>query len=108
MLTSYRRRAFVLLAVVALQPAAVTVANASESDSLWDLLTRTSAEAVGYNTPPTGQFNATGTPRQPLGPVPGFTIPGPDDGGAAAAAAKKSRRGIFGSVGNWFDRVEKA
>ena len=108
MLTSYKRRAFVFLAAVALQPAAASVANASETDSLWDLLTRTSAETVGYTTPPTGTFSAAGTPRQPLGPVPGFTIPGPEDGGASATAAKKSRRGLFGSVGTWFDRFEKA
>src|SRR5450432_398621 len=99
MLTSYKRRSFVLLAVIALQPAVATAANASESDSLWDLLTRTSAETVGYNTPPTGTFNAKGTARQPLGPIPGFTIPGPDDAGVSAVAAKRSRRGLFGAVG---------
>ncbi len=107
MLTSYKRRAFVFLAVVAVQPAAATAASASESDSLWDLLSRTSAEAVGYNTPPTGTFTAKGTSRQPLGLVPGFTIPAPDDG-APGATQKKARRGMFGSVGEWYNRLEKA
>jgi len=107
MLTSYKRRAFVLLSAVALQQTAASAARASDSDSLWDLLSRTSAETVSYSTPPTGTFNAQGTARQPLGPVPGFSIPAPDDGGAAAAK-KAARHGLFGSLGTWFDTMEKA
>ncbi len=108
MLTSYKRRAFVLLAVVALEPALASSARASESDSLWDILNRTSVEAVGYNMPPTGTFTAHGTLRQPLGPIPGFTIPAPDDAAANAEAAKKTRRGMFGAFGEWFNNLEKS
>ncbi len=106
MLTSYKRRAFVLLSVFALQPAAAVAAHASESDSLWDLLSRTSAETIGSTTPPRGAvFTARGTARQPLGPIPGFSIPAPDDGGTVSKAL---RRGMFGSVGEWYNRLEKA
>ena len=82
----------------------------SDFDSLWDILANTSAEAVGVNTASPTPFVTAPSPRQPLGPIPGFTLPAP----AASAKTdtifgkKPKRQGLFGSVGDWFNRLEKA
>src|SRR5262249_55468405 len=114
MLRPYQRRAFLLFALAALEPATATAAHASDPDSLWDILSR--AETTGTATPPHGAGEAALEPATPrrvaLGPVPGFTLPTTRQAGAdndSIFTKKKPKRGGFlGSLGDWFERMEAA
>src|SRR5581483_9442284 len=120
MLKPYQRRAFVLMALAALGPATLSTARA-DSETLWDVLARTdsatpllAAETLGNTAP--NALPATPQPvrveRRPLGPVPGFTIPVPAQSGEMHADAlfgkKRSHGGLFGAVGDWFNRMQAA
>ncbi len=102
----YYRRAFLLCAFTALQPAAARSAKAlgskDEPESLWEALTHTTPAAV---TVPAGVQM-----RRPLGPVPGFTVPVTSTGKAAQQDffSKKKNRSPFGSVGEWIGRMQAA
>ena len=106
----YRRRALIVIALFALQPATEKIARASdpERDSLWDVLLRApepKADIPGYNP-----FSTPATSRQPLGPIPGFTLPAPEKTTSNPTGTSKRRRkpSPFGSVGDWFNNLEKS
>ncbi len=105
----YRRRAILVVAMLALQPASEKIARASdpERDSLWDILLRAPEPKPDIPTP--NPFNIYGS-RQPLGPVPGFTLPAPEKTASNSGKGSKKRRkpSMFGSVGDWFTNLEKA
>jgi len=102
MIKAYRRRAFLLFALAALEPAAGAAARA-DNDSLWDLLTRTERPPVSAGQPGEGPAGAEMVAvRQGLGPVPGFTLPSH----RMEARKKKRRAGMFGAVGNFFDHLQ--
>jgi len=108
------------MALAALGPATLSTARA-DSETLWDVLARTdsatpllAAETLGNTAP--NALPATPQPvrveRRPLGPVPGFTIPVPAQSGEMHADAlfgkKRSHGGLFGAVGDWFNRMQAA
>lgn len=106
---SYQRRAFLLLAVFALEPAASSAARA-EGDSLWDLLSRT--DHTSLETQKNASFTPGGaqSPRRAIGPVPGFTLPASQDGASENDQIfnrpKRKKSGMFGGVGDWWSRLE--
>src|SRR5579871_4317693 len=106
MLKSYSRRAFLLFAIAALEPAASNAARADDA-SLWDVLSHTTspnAAIPGSAAANPAQAQASsGGARMALGPVPGYSLPAPF--GAQSDKGKK-RSGIFGPVGTWFDRLQ--
>src|SRR5262249_48945476 len=79
---------------------------------LWDLLARTQSlnSANVSNSPNTAKATDTGPlTRRPLGPVPGFTLPTSRRAELDALFNKKKKKsGMFGSVGDWFGRMETA
>ena len=108
---AYQRRAFLLFALVALEPAAGSAARA-DNDSLWDVLTRAGRATANRNADK-GYTAAelAPAPRQSLGPVPGFTLPtnrSAADAGKGFTKKIGRRRGMFGAVGDFFDRLEEA
>lgn len=106
MLHSYRRRAFIVAAVTSMFPVAALADRATASDSLWDLMSRVSSEVVTADIPNQRPLFAD-TARQPLGPIPGFTVPASPTQDESAGGNKR-RRGPFGSIGDWFSRMERA
>ncbi len=112
MLKSYQRRAFLLLALTALEPASAPARAADPPESLWDILSH--ADAVAAPTLIGGLPAPVTEPLRPrrlaLGPVPGFTLPASQRATTQAEKdsifAKHKRGGLFGSVGTWFDRLQ--
>jgi hypothetical protein len=113
MLKPYQRRAFLLLALAALESGAASAVRADDTVSLWDVLAHTeSTPAPGAASGPYGITVASAiAPRLPLGPVPGFTLPAPRRAASDVSGLftkKKPKRGLFGSLGEWFDQLQKA
>src|SRR5690348_5826881 len=107
MIKAYRRRAFLLFAITALEPAAAATARA-DNDSLWDLLARTERPPVTAKQPGDSPAGAEMVAvRQPLGPVPGFSLPSHKTQ-ADPARSKKRRSGMFGAFGNFVDHLQSA
>ena len=108
MLNLYQRRALIVVAFFALQTASEKSALASdpERDSLWDVLLR--APEPKPDIP--GQNPFSPSPRQALGPVPGFSLPAPEKTASydSVFSKRKKRGSPFGSVGDWFNSLEKA
>lgn len=79
------------------------------SDSLWDFLA-SRAEQPNADIPPPNPFATTEQRRIPLGPIPGFTLPASQTAGSTddVFGGKTKARGMFGSVGSYFDRLMKA
>jgi hypothetical protein len=130
MLRSYARRAFLVAALSALEPAATARASCDEpvrpqppatpaasapdpsasSDSgpsLFDVLSRiqtpnptVTGVGSGAGLPPSEQA-AEAKVRRPLGPVPGITL-----AGIEATSAHKKHGGFFGSIADWFSSME--
>lgn len=102
MLKSYHRRAFLLLALTALEPTIASAARGDDAPSVWDILTKTNTAAAEVTGAPVasnaGRTNAV--VRKPMGPVPGFTLP---ESGQAVA---KKHSGFFGALGDRFARWE--
>lgn len=110
MLKSYQRRAFLVLAVVALEPLAVPIAHAeepkaTEPETLWETLNHVDrnsdkkSKAVADPDEPT---------LVPLGAVPGFSLPSLDRVGTNSISStsnskKKSYRGPFGTFSRLWD-----
>ena len=102
----YQRRAFLVCAFAALQPAASTSAHAlgkDDPESLWEALT--------HVTPTTAPLTPLQQSRRPLGAVPGFTVPVP----ASARLAQpedffnqKKRHSRLGAIGDWIGRMQAA
>jgi len=97
MLKSYRRRAFLLLALTALESCAAAAAHGDDGPSLWDVLSKTETPVTTL-----AGFNGAGLQvvRRPLGPVPGITIAGTELG------PPRKHSGLFGAVGDWFSNLE--
>ena len=114
MLNSYRRRAFILITFAALeQTTAHAHAAASEPDSLWDILAR--AKSLTVTNPQQSRNNSPFSTEQParqsLGPVPGFSLPAahaqePSIDSVFNKKKPKRSAGFFGSVGDWFNRLQ--
>lgn len=104
MLKSYRRRAFLLLALTALEPGIASAAQGDDGPTLWDVLSKTetpNAEISGAAK--TGKAGADKTlvaVRRPLGPVPGITLAGTD------VAGPRKHSGFIGAVSDWFGMLE--
>ena len=110
MLNSYHRRAFLALAVFAIEPLAVPVAHADEPQTLWEALNHVernpikSASNSGDPDEPT---------RVPLGAVPGFSLPAQDrvgdpGSGAGAKGKKKTFRGPLAPFSRLWDKFMTA
>lgn len=122
MLSPYQRRAFLLSALSVLSvsavPAQAGVASAvAGPDSLWDLLaqTHTAVLPLAATAANTGAKAADATEpsvpaRRSLGPVPGFTLPTSKRAEIDSLFGKKQKKsgGLFGSVGDWFNRLESS
>ncbi len=109
MLKSYQRRAFLALAVVALEPIAVPIARAeepktSEPETLWETLNHVDRNADKKNKAAVDPDEPT---MVPLGAVPGFSLPSLDRVGSTAYSTsnskKKSYRGPFGTFSRLWD-----
>ena len=108
MLNSYRRRAFISLAIIAL-PSAAARASADDPVTLWDALTTSNASNTGSNS--NGSGGQSGPLRRPLGAIPGFTLPSSDHVSSddlPPGKRRKQYRGMFGSISRMWDQFEAA
>ncbi|HLK60952.1 MAG TPA: hypothetical protein VKU00_30590, partial [Chthonomonadaceae bacterium] len=111
MLIPYTRRAFLLLALLALEPAAASASDAGSTtptapaaprESLWDVLERTTSAVVPLQGSVPG---AAAVVRRPLGPVPGYSL-AVDDPNLPGFPEKAKRGSPLGPVGDWLGRLE--
>ena len=98
MLKSYRRRAFLVLALAAFESCVAPSAHGDDGPTLWDVLSKTETPIItpGVHTSGDGQLSI----RRALGPVPGITLAGAD------IAAPRKHSGLCGSIGDWFSNLE--
>ncbi len=106
MLKSYQRRAFLALAVVALEPIAVPGAHAEEPRAaepltLWETLNHVERKSDKKTDDPDEPTLV------PLGTVPGFSLPSLDRVGSNSPSLgkKKQYRGMFGPMSRLWDTV---
>ena len=104
----YHRRVFLFLALLALEPTAMSAARA-DGDSLWDLLSRTDHTALDTSKNSPQSFDAGQSPRRSLGPVPGYTLPvnQESENDKIFNRPKRKRSGMFGGIGDWWSRMEQ-
>ena len=114
MLKSYQRRAFLALAVVALEPLAVPAARAedpkpAEPETLWETLNHVDRSVDKKSKDAADPDEPT---LVPLGTVPGFSLPSLDRVGSNAYATtsnkKKTYRGPFGTFSRLWDTFLKS
>lgn len=110
MLKPYERRAFLVLLLAALEPVAAAHASgppvtttrgapAAPSDTLWDALANPDIASLAH----AGDAPAV-VERVPLGPVPGFSLPGSKLASKDSFFGKKMHHtGFLGGVFDWFD-----
>ena len=104
MLNLYSRRAFILLAIIALEPVSPVRAQTQKQDTrptLWDVLSRTETpnnvvQGGGSATDPNAAMI-----RHGLGPIPGFTIAGKDP------RVKVRHTGFFGHAADWLSDMQE-
>ena len=109
MLNSYHRRAFLALAVFAIEPLAAPAARADEPQTLWEALNHIERNPA-KSTNPDDPDEPT---RVPLGAVPGFSLPAQDrvgDPGSRTTAnnRKKTYRGPLAPFTRLWDKFMTA
>ena len=109
MLNSYQRRAFLALAVFALEPALASNARADrpeEPQTLWEALNKVDRSADKANAPDPDEPT-----RVPLGAVPGFTLPALDriaNADGSPNSRKKTYSGPFAPITRLWDKFMTA